>query len=564
MRIVLKLILIGIFAVLATNSFGQNVMQFAATAGPENNQGYTKVVADKTGGFTAIGYFENKVYIDDGFTLDSINSRAASRDAFFIYFDSRTVSKDLFAISGNGFESINDAAYNSNNELLHTGVFTDSLFLDPATNLPFTKSAGSNDIFLVKYNSNRQFGWGKTIGSLGYEDVVAIEMTPKDEFYLVGFYSGSLDFDPDTSSDIKTPTNSQEVFISKYDSSGNYLWTKTFGGRGFANVNDVHYANGYLYMCGQYSDSIDFDPDSIGIAMEYASTDDVFVLKLDSNANFEWVKTFGGPSLDVGQKITTDLQGNVYTAGEFRGRVDFDPGSNSQFVGTSGAEDVFIQRLNANGNFVWVNKYIGYNNERARALLFNPQDQSLLVGGTFNGTAYFSVTPILLRFSNGSNDAFIHKLDRQRRLLWFENFGESGTDNIADMCYDAFGNLIAVGDFRDSIKWNGPNGTERFYANGTDGFIVKYDRQLVGNKELTEESHNQLKVYPNPVNKLLNIDLNFKERVTISISDINGKTLFQGEYSENYLQIEFPFPKGIYILKVQSPNELISRKIIRQ
>ena len=196
--------------------------------------------------------------------------------------------------------------------------------------------------------------------------------------------------------------------------------------------------------------------------------------------------------------------------------------------------------------------------------MFNPQDQSLLAAGTFNGTAYFSVTPILLRFSNGSNDAFIHKLDRQRRLLWFENFGESGTDNIADMCYDAFGNLIAVGDFRDSIKWNGISGIERFFANNTDGYIVKYDRQIVGNQELPSENTSQLKVYPNPVKDILNIDLNFKEAVNISIIDINGKELFSKEYLEDYIQLDFPFQKGIYILRIQGSNEIISRKIIRQ
>ena len=54
MKIALKLFVICLYGFLATNSVGQNIMRFAAKAGPEGNQGYTKVVADKTGGFTAI------------------------------------------------------------------------------------------------------------------------------------------------------------------------------------------------------------------------------------------------------------------------------------------------------------------------------------------------------------------------------------------------------------------------------------------------------------------------------------------------------------------------------
>jgi hypothetical protein len=80
---------------------------------------------------------------------------------------------------------------------------------------------------------------------------------------------------------------------------------------------------------------------------------DIFIQKLDANGNFLWAKSFGGRDYDQGTSIAVDADGNVYTTGYFIDTVDFDPGPDSMKISAVGLWDSFIQKLDANGNFLW-------------------------------------------------------------------------------------------------------------------------------------------------------------------------------------------------------------------
>ncbi|MCB0771599.1 MAG: SBBP repeat-containing protein, partial [Flavobacteriales bacterium] len=69
--------------------------------------------------------------------------------------------------------------------------------------------------------------------------------------------------------------------------------------------------------------------------------------------SFEWTKSFGGSLADYGLSIALDASGNVYTTGYFQGTVDFDPGAGTTNLTSEGSLDVYVQKLNATGNFVW-------------------------------------------------------------------------------------------------------------------------------------------------------------------------------------------------------------------
>src|SRR3989344_5911709 len=86
-----------------------------------------------------------------------------------------------------------------------------------------------------------------------------------------------------------------------------------------------------------------------------------FVLTNAQTPNFEWAKSIGGTSADVGKSIAVDALGNVYTTGYFAGTVDFDPGPgifNLTTTNFSGFPDIFISKLDEFGNFLWA-KNIG-------------------------------------------------------------------------------------------------------------------------------------------------------------------------------------------------------------
>ncbi|MBI4946033.1 MAG: SBBP repeat-containing protein, partial [Bacteroidetes bacterium] len=80
---------------------------------------------------------------------------------------------------------------------------------------------------------------------------------------------------------------------------------------------------------------------------------DIFISKLDASGNFVWAKRIGDTDNDRGYSIAVDGSGNVYTTGFFRGTVDFDPGAGSYPLTAAGSQEFFISKLDASGNFVW-------------------------------------------------------------------------------------------------------------------------------------------------------------------------------------------------------------------
>ena len=75
--------------------------------------------------------------------------------------------------------------------------------------------------------------------------------------------------------------------------------------------------------------------------------------------NYEWVKSLGGALNDYGNDIIVDDSGNAYTTGSFQRTVDFDPGAGTVNLASAGDDDIFVQKLDASGNFLWAKSFGG-------------------------------------------------------------------------------------------------------------------------------------------------------------------------------------------------------------
>src|SRR5258706_6482447 len=118
-------------------------------------------------------------------------------------------------------------------------------------------------------------------------------------------------------------------------------------------------AAGNVYTSGVFSNTVDFDPGPGTYNLTSTGTYDMFISKLDSSGNFIWVKAMGGnSSLDIagGSSITLDAAGNVYITGTFEGTVDFDPGPGLFTLSVTGnfrTRASFVLKLDSDGNFIW-------------------------------------------------------------------------------------------------------------------------------------------------------------------------------------------------------------------
>ena len=189
--------------------------------------------------------------------------------------------------------------------------------------------------------------WAKAMGTMENEYGLSIATDNAGNIYSTGYFSGTADFDPGTGTFDLISAGSTDVFVSKLDASGNFLWAKAIGGSGGDGGNSITTdAAGNVYITGYFNATADFDPGTETFNLTSEDDNDIFISKLDASGNFLWAGAIGGASNDMGNSITTDSAGNVYTTGYFRGAIDFDIQAGTFILPSSGgSQDIFVCKL---------------------------------------------------------------------------------------------------------------------------------------------------------------------------------------------------------------------------
>ncbi|MBK7096716.1 MAG: hypothetical protein IPH57_17250 [Saprospiraceae bacterium] len=121
-------------------------------------------------------------------------------------------------------------------------------------------------------------------------------------------------------------------------------------------------------------------------------------MKLDSNGNFLWAKSFKTNHQVIGCTIKTDKYGDVYTSGFFNGEVDFDPGPGIYNLGSfllPLTYNIFISKLDSNGDYVWTldfGKYTHYGWYPDNSFFLDKSNNLYLIG-CFNISGDFDPGP---------------------------------------------------------------------------------------------------------------------------------------------------------------------------
>jgi hypothetical protein len=107
---------------------------------------------------------------------------------------------------------------------------------------------------------------------------------------------------------------------------------------------------------------------------------------------FQWAHGIGGSGYDYGKSITSDTDGNVYTTGKFQSTIDFDPGAGTSELTSFGSDDVFIQKLAANGDLIWAKQIGGFDHDDAKEIVVDNAG-NIYVTGFFTDMADFDPEP---------------------------------------------------------------------------------------------------------------------------------------------------------------------------
>ncbi|MCH8904655.1 MAG: T9SS type A sorting domain-containing protein [Bacteroidetes bacterium] len=284
-----------------------------------------------------------------------------------------------------------------------TGWFEDTVDFDPGAGIFNIASNGKQDIFIQKLNAGGNFIWAKSIGGSLTDVGRSITTDIFGDILLTGNFRGVVDFDPDTSVFDVSSLGSEAIFIMKLDTAGNLIWAKPTPGnlysRGYSIATDPL---GNVCVTGWYWGKVDFDPGAAYYYMTSKGYDDIFVLKLDVGGNFIWAKSMGSTfPAQVGESITVDTAGNVYTTGYFRGNVDFDPGASTTYIWSNGINDIFIHKLDSGGNFIWVKTMGSSSFDEGRSITSDASGK-VYVTGSYRSTVDFDASAATYKLTGSS------------------------------------------------------------------------------------------------------------------------------------------------------------------
>ena len=292
------------------------------------------------------------------------------------------------------------------------GIAVDVLGNVHITGYTWNSYEGWGEVFLLKYDSSGNQLWNNTWGGSGENKANGIALDDSGNVYITGYFGNSYE-------------GWGEVLLLKYDLAGNLLWNTTWGGSSLEQGNGIAVdSSGNSFITG-YTESYG------------AGGSDVFLLKYDSSGNLMWNNTWGGSDDDYGYGTALDGSGNISITGY------------TESYG-AGESDVFLLKYDSSGNLLWNTTWGDFASDLGIGIALDDSGNAFITGYTESyGTAY--------------NDVILLKYDPSGNLLWNTTWGSSGLDYGKGIALSSSGNVFITG-FKES------------YGRGyNDGLLYKYD-----------------------------------------------------------------------------------------
>ena len=302
---------------------------------------------------------------------------------------------------------------------------------------------GQADAFAARIDIFGNPVWATDLGSSGASVAGLAITTASVGVVIAGSLTGSADF----GGGVLASAGGSDVLLVNLDHNGAHHASRIFGGPGDQVATSVTTGGGDVYLTGTMSGSASFGDDTL-VAK---GSSDVFVAKLDWTWKPLWSKNYGSPGAAQSGpfRIGVDDEGNVILAGSFAGAVDFGGGA----LTAQGGGNVFVAKLDANGDFVWSRQFNDVSGVVINSLAVDGPGNILLTGELKTQIDLGGGSVV----STGKGDAFVALLDAGGQHVWSVGFGDTTGGNDAALA-GAFSNdksVVLAGLFAGSISFGG-------------------------------------------------------------------------------------------------------------
>jgi hypothetical protein len=335
--------------------------------------------------------------------------------------------------------------------------------------------AGGSDIFVAKFDPNGNLVWSKRFGGTSDEFSNSIAVDASANIYVVGAFSGTVNFGGGS-----LTASANDVYVLKLSPAGSHVWSRKGGGsNNDTAVGVVVDSNQDVVVTGFCDGSATFG----GVSLTGLGSTDVFVAKYDGSGNVVWAVNDGGSNSDDAYGVALDASDNIYVAGDFYGTAVFgadsliSAGGEDAFLAKYEADgdNVWAKGFGDNNSG-------GVVGDKASAVCVRP-DGTVVMGGNYFGSVDFGGGALGPWPTNPNGDhecdVFLAAFDATGRHLWSQSYGSEPADYVRGMASDSDGDICITGAFEgfsnspgffggDSLAVHDPG------AGGSDIYIAKY------------------------------------------------------------------------------------------
>ncbi len=435
-------------------------------------------------------------------------------------------------------------------------VFVGNTSTDPSGIIPSLPidSLGYN-VLIGKLDSNQKVLWAKVYGGYGYDDAKVVCQT-KDGGY------GVLAETQSSNGDITGYYGRGDMWFLRLSDTGALLWAKCYGSTMSDEPISVAATPDHGFIILGYTDGGNGD-----VPIHYGPTYsfDWILIKIDSLGNRQWSKTIGTTGDEGGDGSILVVDSQYYLISSTITK-DIDCRDTSWHVGVNTSYDVYVLKLNTNGDILWSKSYGGSNDDDAVSSLYDERDSTIVIGGWTRSKNY------MVTSNHGYMDYWVLKIKANGDLIWQKTLGGLRDDNLSGICKGKNGGYLVTGGtfpgpFGDGDCWLfeldstgnsindlviggagpehnvsaivpylntyallGTSGSAFFTEgscniNNSGGFISYLKYSNVGISNVNYSGRNTVEIYPNPADQSITIKTPNKQQGTIVFYNTIGKEI---------------------------------------
>lgn len=438
-----------------------------------------------------------------------------------------------------------------NGDVYLIGKFDDTVDFDPGLDT-FNLFAGDETAtFILKLDNDGNFIWAKQLSAINDEgQSYGYEIRPDNlgNFYAIGIYSDTIDFDPGPSQFLMPGNIYTRCYIAKYTENGNFIWAKSFDAFHVANLEFDK--NGNCVFAGSFYDTIDIDPGP-GVFELKANSDGRFITKFDTAGNFIWANNISG--YVVLSKIAIDTADYIFACGNIDGDCDFNPLYGGLPMVNFNGTEAYFAKYAPNGQLLDIYVIYGGGDQRLGDIKVDAGNNIVLTGFFENYADFdpgFTTTAI---GSNGERDVFIASYRHDGSPVWIKTLGGIESDNPSKIYLSQNGEAYVAGTFKDAVDFDPLSSAGALTQSPlvNSAFLIKYSN-TVSDDEIIK---NSALLYPNPSSEFVQLKLgnNAEQKFTIEIYNLAGKLVktVTGFGQELSIPVN-DFSNGAYYIKINS------------